>query len=61
MSFDKEFFDLGQVLNMFVPPEQVIVLQFLLIGHLHNVFIELSEHVKICKGDVIADEKGLAL
>lgn len=46
---------------MLVPTEEVVVLQFLLVGQFDEVVVELGEHVEICKGDMIADEEGSVL
>ena len=42
---------------MSVPSEQIIVLSFLLIAHLQYIVIQLSEHVDISKGEMIAYEE----
>lgn len=54
-------FDLREVLDVLVPAEQVVVLQFLLVGQFDEVVVELGEHVEVCEGDVIADKEGLVL
>ena len=43
---------------MFVPSEKIVVLEFLVICHLYNIIIELSQHEKICESEMIAHEKG---
>jgi hypothetical protein len=48
-------------LDVFVPPEEIVVLTFLLVGHLEDVVVKLSEHVKIGESDVVAHEKGSTL
>ena len=42
---------------MRVPPEQVVVLQFLLVCHLEHVVVELSEHVEIGKSNMVPHEE----
>ena len=46
---------------MLVPPEKVVVLLLLLISELQDVVVELGEHKKVGKGNVISHEKGPSL
>ena len=46
---------------MFVPPEQIVVLIFLLVVHFEDVVIDLSEDEEVCEGEVVAYEKGPCL
>lgn len=48
-------------MDVLVPAEQVVVLQFLLVGQFDEVVVELGEHVEVCEGDVIADKECLVL
>ena len=57
----EEGMDLRQILDMLVPPEQIIVLQFLLISQIQQVVIEVREHEEICEAEVAAHEEGSAL
>ena len=57
----EEGMDLRQILDMLIPPEQIIVLQFLLISQIQQVVIEVREHEEICEAEVAAHEEGSAL
>ena len=57
----EEGMHLRQILDMLVPPEQIIVLQFLLISQIQQVVIEVREHEEICEAEVAAHEEGSAL
>lgn len=46
---------------MFVPAEQVIVLVFLLVGHLHQAVVQLGEHEQIGEGQMVAHEESARL
>ena len=42
---------------MLEPPEQIVVLVFLVIVHLDHVVVELGKHVEICKCQMISNEE----
>lgn len=52
--FKEILFNLGEVLDVFVPSEEIIVLNLLFVGHLEQIVIKLSEHVEICESYVSA-------
>jgi len=53
--------NLGKILNMFVPAEDVVVLQLLLISQIQQVIIELCENVEVSESQMVPHEKRSAL
>ena len=56
--FLQKLLDLGQVLDVLVPPEEVVVLIFLFVVHLEDVVVDLGEDEQVGEGEVVADEEG---
>ena len=57
----QEVTNLWQVLEVFVPSEEIVVLNLLLVGHLQQVVVELGKHEEIGEGKVVSNEKGSTL
>jgi hypothetical protein len=53
--------DLWQVLDVFVPTEEIVVLEFLLITEVDKVVVELREHVEVSEGNVVAHKESPVL
>lgn len=53
--------DLWQMLDVFVPAEEIIVLKLLLVSEINDIVVEVSKHVEVCEGDVVAYEEGSIL
>ena len=43
---------------MLVPSKEIVVLGFLLIGHLDQIVVKLAEHENICECEVVSNEEG---
>lgn len=55
------FKNLRQILDMLVPTEQVIVLNFLFVRHLQHVVVKLGEHEKVSKSYMTSHEESTGL
>ena len=54
----QEIRNLRKVLDVFVPPEKIVILKLLFVSHLENIVIDLSKDKEICKGNMVSHKKG---